>query len=498
MLDTWGRATILGEMVYPWAGTTNSPKGAVMAVAFRFGSRVKGLRRGKQGLVRPRLESHFRPMSPEDITISERKFPFRVRADLQLAIDRLFSADTRIRYFCGVQKENSYEGLTFSSLLVDGYSPAVSVPPQYESVDIGEEPSVRCLKNGLWLLEQGCNRYAVLLSPAGHFNQITGIQFQIATANDADGIRIADDFFRHLEDSVLKSESYRGKVLSLEMAPHSFSGESTGIMVHRLHGVAREQVILPSTTLDLLERNVLRFVEQRPQLARFGQSTKKGILFYGPPGTGKTHTIHYLAGALAGHTTLLISAEQVGLLAEYMTLARLLQPSVVILEDADLIGRDRTQMRNPCEEAMLNKLLNEMDGLKEDAEILFILTTNRPEALETALTSRPGRIDQAIEFPLPDEEGREKLVRLYGQGVEIAPDVVRAVVRRTERVSAAFIKELMRRSVQFHLERADSQRIELVDVENALKEMVFRGGSLNLKLLGAEVDSDRTCGCGEK
>ena len=65
---------------------------------------------------------------------------------------------------------------------------------------------------------------------------------------------------------------------------------------------------------------------------------------------------------------------------------------------------------------MLNKLLNEMDGLKEDADILFILTTNRPEALEAALTSRPGRIDQAIEFPLPDEEGREKLIRLYSQG----------------------------------------------------------------------------------
>ena len=46
----------------------------------------------------------------------------------------------------------------------------------------------------------------------------------------------------------------------------------------------------------------------------------------------------------------------------------------------------------------LNKLLNEMDGLREDAEILFILTTNRPEQLEPALASRPGRIDQAIEF----------------------------------------------------------------------------------------------------
>ena len=65
-------------------------------------------------------------------------------------------------------------------------------------------------------------------------------------------------------------------------------------------------------------------------------ATKKGLLFYGPPGTGKTHTLHYLAGALEGMTTLLISAEQVGLLDEYVGLARL--PSMVVIEDADLIA----------------------------------------------------------------------------------------------------------------------------------------------------------------
>ena len=74
-------------------------------------------------------------------------------------------------------------------------------------------------------------------------------------------------------------------------------------------------------------------------------------------------------------------------------------------------------MGSPCEEVLLNKLLNEMDGLKEEADILFILTTNRPEALEPALASRPGRIDQAIEFPLPDAEGRRKLVRLYSRAL---------------------------------------------------------------------------------
>jgi len=460
--------------------------GAVAGAKARRGSRQPTTQDGRK-LIRPMLESHFRPVVLEDITIAERRFPFRVRADLQRAIDRLFVAGTTISFFCGVRKEYCHEGLNVAALLVDGHSPAVSVPPEYEEVDIGEDQPVRCLKNGLWFLEQGSSRYAVLLSPAGTYGRVTGVQFQIATTADPQGTAIAQAFFQHLEDSVLRADSYRGKVLSLEIDEHSYSGESTGITVHRLRAVQREQVILPKKTLDLLERNVIQFVQQRQRLLQFGQPTKKGLLFYGPPGTGKTHTVHYLAGALKGHTTLLISAEQVGLLAEYMTLARLLQPSIVVLEDADLIARERTQMGSPCEEVLLNKLLNEMDGLKEEADILFILTTNRPEALESALTSRPGRIDQAIEFPLPDEEGREKLIRLYSGGVDVRPEVVATLVRRTEKVSAAFIKELMRRSVQFHLQRTDARCIELEDVESALEEMLFSGGSLNLALLGAEI-----------
>jgi hypothetical protein len=459
--------------------------GVGMGAAYLRGRR-KRLCDGRK-LIRPLLEAHFRPTPLDDITISERRFPFRVRADLQRAIDRLFTAEATIAHFCGVRKEHAYEGISFAGLLVDGHSPAVSVPPQYEEVDIGADEPVRCLKNGLWFLAEKGSRYAVLLAPAGqHYGEVTGIQFQVATVNSPEGTRITQAFFRHLEESILRAESYRGKVLSLEQAEHSYSGESSGITVHKLRAVGREQVILPAKTLELLERNVVGFVRQRRRLSEFGQATKKGLLFYGPPGTGKTLTIHYLARALEGHTTLLISAEQVGLLGEYMTLARLLQPSIVVLEDVDLIARERSEMNSPCEEVLLNKLLNEMDGLKEEADILFVLTTNRPEALEAALASRPGRIDQAIEFPLPDEEGREKLVRLYARGVELTEEVVRAVVERTERVSAAFIKELMRRAVGFHLERDGSRRIEWEDVEAALDEMLFSGGSLNLKLLGAE------------
>ncbi|MBS0204578.1 MAG: AAA family ATPase [Planctomycetes bacterium] len=464
--------------------------------ATHFLARQRQARTAHQGQNRSHVSElllpHFQPTPPDNITISERQFPFRVRADLQRAIDQLFGEQSQILYFCGVRQEYSRDGVSMSDCIISSqHNPALSIPPEYEEINIGEEEPVRVLKNGLWLLERNGVRFAVLLAPVAHYGRTTGMQFQVATPNSADGTRIVQDFFRHLEQSIFNAESYRGKILSLELSEHSYSGESTGITVHKLRTVERDQVILPASTLSLLERNVIQFVKQRMKLSQFRQATKKGILFYGPPGTGKTHTIHYLARALEGHTTLLVSAEQVGLLSEYMTLARLMQPSIVVLEDVDLIARDRSQMNSACEEVLLNKLLNEMDGLKEEADILFILTTNRPEALEAALASRPGRVDQAIEFPLPDTVEREKLVQLYAKGIALPADMVQEIVRRTDGVSAAFIKELLRRIVQFHIEREGSQ-INTTDVDLALDEMLFSGGSLNLKLLGAgTLEADR-------
>jgi ATP-dependent 26S proteasome regulatory subunit len=228
----------------------------------------------------------------------------------------------------------------------------------------------------------------------------------------------------------------------------------------------------------------MRFVEARDRIKALRFSTKKGLLFYGPPGTGKTYTIHYLASQLPEHTTLLVTAEQVGLLGEYFRLARFLQPSMMIVEDVDLIAREREHMHHPGQEMMLNKLLNEMDGLREDADVLFILTTNRPDQLEPALAARPGRIDQAIEFPLPDETGRTKLARLYARGMEVPADIMDLIVRRTAGASPAFIKELMRRSVQFQIEADGGSTLTASAVDGAIEEMVFVGGALNVRLLG--------------
>lgn len=438
---------------------------------------------GDQTFAYQLLGWHFNGINKEEIVTVSRSFPARVRADLQLAIHSMFKKWKPVR-FVGVYGEYNYDGLTFPRLMGKRQHSELIGPLEFEDVDIGEDDPVKCLKNGLWLFDNDGIRHAVLLSKQRDmYSGAHNISIEFAAPAGEKGQNISQRFFRSLEEAVNQSKSYRGKVLSLEQS-NRYHGTSSGIAVHKLRAVGRSEIILPDTTLELIERNIVAFAKKRAQLKGMKLSGKKGLLFYGPPGTGKTHTVHYLAHHLPDHTTLLVTAEQVSLLKEYFMLARLLQPAIIVIEDADLIARGRESMNSPCEEALLNTLLNEMDGLREDAEIFFILTTNRPETLEQALAARPGRIDQAIEFPLPDHAGREKLIHLYSSGLKLAAEIVSSVSERTEGVSAAFIKELMRRASQYYLDDPKSKGINNKHVDDALQEMLFSGGRLNIKLLG--------------
>lgn len=446
---------------------------------------------GKDRMVATLLERHFQGLGATDIVSASREFPRYLHADLQRALDGLLAG--RDGTCVGFKAQYSHETLAYASLLQRDHSPVSVAPLQYEDVDVGEREPVRCARNGLWLMTDCDVRYALVLTPAYKYGQTHGWHVEIAVPAGAEGERLARHTFRSLEDAIKASASYRGKVLSLEAEPH-YAGMAAGnLVVQRLEPVAREDIILPGRTLELLERNVFNFLAQRKRLQALRMPVKKGLLFYGPPGTGKTHTIRYLAGALEHHTTLLVTAEQCGILPEYLALARLLSPAVVVIEDVDLIAREREHLQTPGQESLLNRLLNEMDGLRENAEVLFILTTNHPQALERALAGRPGRIDQAVEFPLPDAEGRRRLVDLYRRDLGVAADLAAQIVERTEGVSAAFVKELMRRAAQFAFERsADTTEALLEDVEQALRELLFEGGKLNATLLGARVVESST------
>ncbi len=431
------------------------------------------------------LDWHFGDVPPDSFVKTNRSYPGRVRADLQLAVDKLFSSQA-IRVI-GIKQKHGHEKIDLTALWTQERNPHVIAPLSFEELDIGDSEPIKCQLNGLWLMQKEDARYAIILSRESDYANGYTIFLEISGPNGEQTANITREIFDKIEKTIQAAQSYRGKVLSLEQSPH-YGGTSTGISVHKMQAVTRKGIILPQKTLEDLDRTIIRFCENRQQLRALGLQTKRGIMFYGPPGTGKTHTIRYLATQLKEHTTFLVTAEQIALLPEYFALARLMQPVIFVIEDADLLAKSREIMHSPQEEAMLNHLLNEMDGLKEDADILFILTSNKPEVLEEALVSRPGRIDQLIEFPRPNADCRHRLIKLYCGKLQIANSLNDDIVNRTKGVSASFIKELMRRLAQYSIERDANGRVNAKDIEQALNEMLFSNKVLNRSILGVDVD----------
>lgn len=434
-------------------------------------------------LVVNRINQHFTGFKAQDLVTIEKVFPTTVRPDLERAIEKIMTQSKEVE-FIGVSNESRYEAVTFSSIVsAQRYHPVVTAA-EYMDIDIGSDAAGRCIVTGMWFFDKNGGPAALLVSQIkGYPGQPGGVRVEAILSDKAGGRDEGQNMLAALARELMAESVYRGKALCFETT-RSYMGGLGDLKVQQLPKVALDQVILPAKVLEILQRTVFGFVEARSALKTHGFSTKRGLLLYGPPGTGKTHFIRYLLSQLEGHTSLLVTAEQVGEFDQIMAIAQALQPSVVVIEDADLIARSRDMSNGVCSEVLLNSLLNHMDGLTEDAEILFILTTNRPDTLEEAVRDRPGRIDQAIEIPKPDAECRAKLLNLYRGTMDIAPEVTEECVRRTKQASAAFIRELARRMAQFALLRG-VERIEDKDMHLAFEEMLG-AGTFTAAALGAD------------
>jgi hypothetical protein len=350
-------------------------------------------------------------------------------------------------------------------------------PVQYLNVALGGGEVLACVQCGLYLITEGERRMAALVGGGRDFGYGgKEHKVEIIASTREEGER----FLRDLRTVMRQRNVYRGQIISLSVS----EDRSVQVDFHRLPAIDREGIILPDGVLDRIERNAVRFSEHREKLRAAGRHLKRGLLLHGPPGTGKTMTAMYLAGRMKERTVLLLTGRGQGLLAESCAMARLLEPSTVILEDVDLIAEERTHQNQSCN-ALLFELLNQMDGLGEDADVLFLLTTNRPEILEPALAARPGRIDQAIEIPLPDATCRRRLIELYGRGLTLRLSRLDALVDRTDGVSAAFIRELLRQAALIAVDEGREFVVEDRHLEDALRELVVDGGTLTQSLLGA-------------
>ncbi|MDL0299093.1 ATP-dependent zinc metalloprotease FtsH, partial [Clostridioides difficile] len=200
---------------------------------------------------------------------------------------------------------------------------------------------------------------------------------------------------------------------------------------------------------------IVDFLHNPEKYKKIGAQMPKGALLVGPPGTGKT----LLAKAVAGEANVpffSISGSEfvemfVGMgasrIRDLFKQAKEKAPCIVFIDEIDTIGKKRDNGSglggNDEREQTLNQLLSEMDGFDGGIGVVILAATNRPDSLDKALL-RPGRFDRRIPVELPDLGGREAILKVHAQNVNVSSDIdYNAIARSTSGASGAELANIV-------------------------------------------------------
>lgn len=453
-----------------------------------FGQSFKGFMEQMQAQKSPeeapffvrKLREHF-GVALTALPVVAESFPPYDHPNVHLSIEHFLTLPGRSAESLGVNSAQAFRSITLAELTSESGglgSASKEGPIRYKNFTIGNDRVIACVEHALFLIKDGDHRLAVYLRES---DRITGNE-EIILETMSNERTTAERFLQEIRETIRTRSVYRGNLISLSQEGY----REVKVNFHRFPKIERDAIILPAGLLEQIERQTIEFARHSKRLKHAGRHLKRGVLLHGSPGTGKTMTVMHLAAAMSDRTTLLMTGKNLGLIGRTCAMARALQPSIVVLEDVDLIAEERTKGGSGSASPLLFELLNEMDGLSDDVDILFMLTTNHPNLLEPALASRPGRIDQAIEVPLPDESCRKQLFTLYAKGLTLDIKDMTRFITRTDGASPAFIRELLRRASLFAASESDEGDIIVQEhhLENALHELVIRGGELTKSFLG--------------
>jgi hypothetical protein len=422
-----------------------------------------------------RIRDHLGGDPTRLAVVAEEFDPFE-QPNVQVALTDYVSGEGRQAELVGVAAENKrFMALTLSDLLGRRLAEG---PVDYVNFRLADGETLSCVQFGLYLIGDGDVRLVAFVSgPSERMGPHGRLRVEVMSAVPDH----ARAFLGELRGAMRRLNVYRGHVISLSPGQMGM-GPQTLVVFHSLAAPRREDVVLPPGLLERVERHTLTFSEHATQLLAAGRSLKRGLLLYGAPGTGKTLTVMYLCGRMPERTAILTTGRGMGLVSLVSQMARQLAPSMVVLEDVDLIAEERGQPFTRTG-PLLFELLNEMDGLGDDCDVIFVLTTNRPDILEPALAARPGRIDLAVELPLPDPEGRRRLLELYARGLDATGVDWEPFVERTEGVTPAYIKELLRKAALHAAEEGAGRTVTPSHLEAAMTELA-EGGRLAERIIG--------------
>jgi transitional endoplasmic reticulum ATPase len=213
-------------------------------------------------------------------------------------------------------------------------------------------------------------------------------------------------------------------------------------------------------------------VEHPEKFLKFGMNPSKGVLFYGPPGCGKTLLAKAIASECQANFISIKGPELLTMwfgeseanVREVFDKARSAAPCVLFFDELDSIAKARGGSLGDAggaSDRVINQVLTEMDGMNQKKNVFIIGATNRPDIIDGAIL-RPGRLDQLVYIPLPDEESRVSILKANLRKTPLAPDIdLRFLANRTKGFSGADLTEICQRAVKLAIRESIVKDIQL-------------------------------------
>lgn len=230
-------------------------------------------------------------------------------------------------------------------------------------------------------------------------------------------------------------------------------------------------------------KEIIDYLRSPKKFTDMGAHIPKGILMVGPPGTGKT----LLAKAVAGEANVpffsisgsdfveMFVGTGASRVRDMFKTAQKIAPCIIFIDEIDAVGRQRGAGMgggNDEREQTLNQLLVEMDGMTDNAGIVVIAATNRPDVLDPALL-RSGRFDRRVTVSLPDIKGREAILQVHARNKKLASDVSLAnLAKRTPGFSGADLANVLNEGAILAVRKNES-KVTMTDLDEAIDRVMM-------------------------
>lgn len=230
-------------------------------------------------------------------------------------------------------------------------------------------------------------------------------------------------------------------------------------------------------------KEIIDYLRSPKKFTDMGAHIPKGILMVGPPGTGKTLLAKAVAGEANAPFFSISGSDFVEMFVgtgasrvrDMFKTAQKSAPCIIFIDEIDAVGRQRGAGMgggNDEREQTLNQLLVEMDGMTDNAGIVVIAATNRPDVLDPALL-RSGRFDRRVTVSLPDIKGREAILHVHARNKKLASDVSLAnLAKRTPGFSGADLANVLNEGAILAV-RKNEAKVTMTDLDEAIDRVMM-------------------------